>query len=151
MNATRIEALRGLHSVLVVDDDADTAALVCETIGRLRPGVQTADVRGGAEALAYLRRCVPGGGVPRPEAVLLDLEMPGMSGLEVLAALAREGGLGDIPVAIFTGLDDAAVRHRALGAGACAFAVKPVDPTLLRAVLGKTLARCLASAKERRP
>ncbi|MCY2932023.1 MAG: response regulator [Planctomycetota bacterium] len=151
MNSTAIESLRGLRGLLVVDDDADTAALICEIIRRLCPEVRITWARGGVEAIEYLRRCAPHGAAPRPEAVLLDMEMPGMSGLEVLSALAREGGLRDIPVAIFTGLDDAALRRRALRAGACAFAVKPVAPERLTAVLGETLARCLAAGREPRP
>lgn len=150
MSVASMEILQGLGSVLVVDDDADTAALVCAVIRRLGPGIHVADVRGGREALAYLRGCGGAAGAARPDAILLDLEMPEMSGLDVLALLAGQRDLCDIPVAMFTGMDDDEMRRRALRAGACAYAVKPVDPEILAATLGETLARCLAAGKEAR-
>lgn len=150
MSVASMEILQGLGSVLVVDDDADTAALVCAVIRRLGTGIHVADVRGGREALAYLRGCGGAAGTPRPDAILLDLEMPEMSGLDVLALLGGQRDLCDIPVAMFTGVDDDEMRRRALRAGACAYAVKPVDPGILAATLSETLARCLAAGKEAR-
>lgn len=151
MTLTSIEALAGLRSVLVVDDDPDTAALVCAMVRRLGRGVHAVDVRGGREAIEYLRRRGRHEGAARPDAILLDLEMPEMSGLEVLEALAREADLRNIPVAMFTGRDDETMRRRALQAGACAYALKPVDPAMLTSVLGETLAICLGTGKEARP
>ncbi|MEI7837365.1 MAG: response regulator [Planctomycetota bacterium] len=151
MNATSLQNLTGLRSVLVVDDDPDMAALICAIIRQLSPNVHVADVRGGREAIEYLRRRGPHAGTPRPDAILLDLEMPEMSGLEVLGILASAADLRDIPVAMFTGLDDDDMRRLALQAGACEYALKPVDPTLLAAVLGETIAHCLAVGKEARP
>ena len=151
MTGAAIQILRGLNSVLVVDDDADTAALVCQIIHRLCPDVHTADVRGGVEAMEYLRRRGRHAAAPRPDAILLDLEMPEMSGLAVLDLLAGEPDLRRIPVAMLTGLDDEDARRRALQAGACEYALKPLAPELLTAVLGETLACCLAAAKEPRP
>jgi CheY-like chemotaxis protein len=59
-------------------------------------------VTDGREALAYLRRDGEYGDAPRPDIVLLDLEMPRMDGLEVLEELEADDDLAQIPVVVLT-------------------------------------------------
>ncbi|MHB8763201.1 MAG: response regulator [Deferrisomatales bacterium] len=78
--------------------------------------------RDGDEALAVLRG--PG---PRPDLVLLDLQLPRRHGLEVLAAVRADPAGRDLAVAVFTSSDADEDRHRALALGADAFLPKPPD------------------------
>lgn len=70
---------------------------------------------------------------------VLDLTLPGRSGLEVLAALAAERS--DLPVLMLTGRDDPAVRAACEQAGAAAFLAKPLVVADLRAEVRSLLAR----------
>lgn len=59
--------------------------------------------RDGEEALAFLRREAPYRDAPRPDLILLDLNMPNKDGREVLAEIKQDLDLMDIPIVIFTG------------------------------------------------
>ena len=61
----------------------------------------------------------------QPDCVVLDVQMPGMDGLEVQERLASSGNR--LPVIFITAHDDAGVRDRALAAGAVAFLRKPFN------------------------
>jgi FixJ family two-component response regulator len=65
----------------------------------------------------------------QPDCVVLDVQMPGMNGLEVQERLASIGN--PLPVIFITAHDEAGVRDRALAAGAVAFLRKPFDDELL--------------------
>jgi FixJ family two-component response regulator len=69
----------------------------------------------------------------RPDCVLLDLHMPGLSGMDVLRALADAGER--VPVIVITGRDESASRALCVSAGAVAYMTKPLDHTkLLRTI-----------------
>lgn len=72
-----------------------------------------------------------------PDCVILDLHMPGMSGLEVQSRLADEHRA--VPVVVITGYDVPAARANALAMGAVAFLTKPVSEELLLAAIRRTL------------
>ena len=80
--------------VLVVEDDADISGLI-RTILEAE-GYEVTAAPNGLEALSVLRAGLV------PCLILLDLEMPGMSGPELKAELAADPGLKDIPVAIMS-------------------------------------------------
>jgi putative two-component system response regulator len=67
----------------------------------------------------------------RPDVVLLDIMMPHVSGLDVLAALRADKRYTHLPVVILTAATDQATKRRALELGASEFLAKPVDPTEL--------------------
>src|SRR4051812_22710725 len=67
----------------------------------------------------------------RPDVLLLDLMMPGLSGLEILARMEAENILQDIPVIVLTSSRDPATKLQALELGATDFLAKPVDPSEL--------------------
>ena len=85
---------------------------------------------GGAEAL----KLVP---VFEPDLVLLDLQMPGMSGVEVLDHLRREHPR--LPVVILSGNQDVQLTRRALGNGAFDYIQKPFDITVLARVVAAAI------------
>lgn len=75
----------GSLSILVIDDNEFTRIVVTKTLGALGVmGVATA--ANGAEALAHMESAEP-----QPDVLLVDLRMPGMSGLELLTRLSERG------------------------------------------------------------
>ncbi|MHB2026919.1 MAG: response regulator [Elusimicrobiota bacterium] len=67
----------------------------------------------------------------KPDAVLLDLYMPGIDGLEILRALKADERTQKIPVIIFTGSGEVKDVMAGISAGAFDYIVKPVDPKAL--------------------
>jgi len=67
----------------------------------------------------------------QPDAIVLDLRMPGMGGLEVCRYLKRDPVTADIPVVVLTGDDDRRLQLEALTAGAAAVLTKPCSPPRL--------------------
>src|SRR6476620_6150787 len=70
---------------------------------------------------------------PRPDCLILDMQMPGCTGLDIQTWL-RERHI-DIPVVIITGREDGQIRARSLVLGAFAFLYKPVDGGVLMAAV----------------
>jgi CheY-like chemotaxis protein len=83
------------------------------------------------EALLFLRQAVPYATVPRPSVVLLDLNLPKVSGYDVLESVKTDPGLKDVPVIVLTGSDAPADIERCYALGANAYAVKPGSPEAL--------------------
>ncbi|MGY1641390.1 response regulator transcription factor [Geodermatophilus sp. SYSU D00703] len=103
--------------VLVADDEDDIRALVCLAVRRAGATV-VADVVDGTAALTAAR-------AEPPDLAVLDVSMPGASGLEVCAALRAEPGTAAVPVLLLSAgasPDDVA---RGLAAGADAYLAKP--------------------------
>jgi len=116
------------RSILYAEDDLDDrllAEMAHRESGAANPLVFVGD---GGEALEYLRctgRHADRAGVPKPGIILLDLNMPGMGGLETLHALRADSSLRRIPVVILT--TSAAVEDIAASydAGANSYLIKP--------------------------
>jgi len=104
--------------ILVVDDVALNVKLIADLLGA--KGWRTCTAASGAEALAALDR-------ERPDLVLLDVMMPGMSGYEVCEAIRRDPAHAMLPIVLVTALDPAKERARGLDAGADDFLSKPVS------------------------
>lgn len=93
---------RRLRDVLLVDDNPGDVRLTREALKEC--GLESAlSVAGdGEQALAFLRRAGSHAAAPRPDMVVLDLNLPKVNGRQVLAALAADPGLRDIPVVVLT-------------------------------------------------
>jgi CheY-like chemotaxis protein len=76
----------------------------------------------------------------RPDVLLLDLIMPGMSGLEILARMESDGLLRHVPTIMLTGSRDPANKLKALSLGVTEFLMKPLDASELVLRLRNTLA-----------
>lgn len=112
--------------VVYVEDDPRSIHLVEEAFAE---AAVDADVRGvpdGATALALLAEG-DDTGAPRPDLVLLDLDLGGSSGLDVLAEMRATPDLRSPPVVVFTSSDDEADVASAYDRGANAFVQKPCD------------------------
>lgn len=84
--------------VLVVDDDCDIGNLLVMVLRSAE--IEGHFVRGGQAAFAWLQM------EERPILIILDVNMPGMSGLEFLKTIKSDSALRDIPVVMHTALDD---------------------------------------------
>jgi DNA-binding NtrC family response regulator len=114
--------------VLIVDDDDALRGAVATTLADL--GHEPAEAASGADALAFLSR-------QAVDAVLLDLRMPGMDGMEVLRLLAARPGAP--PVAVLTAVATSANTIEAMRLGAVDHLTKPVGREGLRALLQRML------------
>jgi two-component system response regulator len=98
-------------------------------------------VRDGAEAVAYLTRCAANGeqtnGHTLPSLLLLDLKMPHMNGLEVLAWLKSWPQSRDLPAVILSSSPDALDVRRAMQMGARDYFIKPHDLAQYAGILQK--------------
>ena len=115
-------------TILLVDDDPDCRALVREALARAYPCSDIRQADNGAEALAFLHKEGSHANAPRADLIYLDIEMPGLSGQEVLKLIRLDPDLRTIPVIILTGLEDEALTAEAQAGGASGFVRKPVDP-----------------------
>ena len=106
--------------IAVVDDEES----VRRAIGRLivSAGLDVVAYPGGREFLDALKS-------RRPDCVILDLHMSGISGFEIQLELARENH--EIPVIVITGRDSPESKSRVLEAGASAYLLKPVTASVL--------------------
>lgn len=95
----------------------------------------------GLGALAFLRREGEYAGAPRPDLVLLDVNMPRMGGLEVLAHLRADPEWCALQVVVMTSSASEAEVWRARDTGASAYLPKPVDPAAVLALLSQADAR----------
>jgi CheY-like chemotaxis protein len=113
--------------VLLVEDSLVDARFTMTSLrsGEIRHRLTL--VRDGEEALTFLRREGVFARAPRPDLILLDLLLPKLNGLEVLAAVRQDEKLADIPVVVLTGLLDDELRSRAEVLGVDGYINKPVD------------------------
>jgi DNA-binding response OmpR family regulator len=116
--------------VLVVDDHAAMRTL-CR-VNLEAAGFRVVEAADGNEALAAV-------GADRPDVILLDIMMPGVSGWEVASALIADRTTDRIPIIFITARSGAPDRIRALELGAQAYLTKPFDPANLATTVTKVL------------
>ncbi len=88
--------------ILLVEDSATDALLTREALALAKVRNTLHVVSDGVQALAFLRREGAYSGAPRPDIVLLDLNLPRKDGREVLGEMKRDPALASIPVVILT-------------------------------------------------
>jgi two-component system, chemotaxis family, response regulator Rcp1 len=124
--------------ILLVEDNPGDVRLTREALRDSKVLSTLAVVRDGEEALAYLRREPPFAAVPRPDLILLDLNLPRRDGREVLASVKADPALRSIPVVILTSSDAERDIARAYELNANCYITKPVDldqfTTVVRAI-----------------
>ena len=122
--------------ISVVDDDASvlrTTTLLIESLGFRAAGFESAEL--------FLKS----GELHETSCLIVDVRMPGMSGLQLQSHLAALGC--NIPIVFITAYDDMASRQRALQAGAVAFLGKPFTDEILLQTIRSTLLRQLGGRK----
>jgi len=113
--------------ILLVEDSPDDADLTIDALrdGRVRNRI--AHVEDGVEAMAFLRRQGKYADAPRPDLILLDLNLPRKSGREVLAEIKQDPDLRRIPVVVMTTSDDEKDILLAYNLYVNCYITKPVD------------------------
>jgi CheY-like chemotaxis protein len=113
--------------VLLVEDDPGDVLMTQEAFEEHKVRNNLAVVNDGSEAIAYMRREGQYADAPRPDLVLLDLNLPRRDGREVLAEIKNDPDLRQIPVVVLTTsqADEDILRSYQLHANA--YVTKPVD------------------------
>jgi PAS domain S-box-containing protein len=118
-------AATGVGRVLVIDDEASVRSILRRFL--LREGLAVDEAASGEAGLRMARE-------NRPDAITLDVMMPGMDGWAVLAALKADAALRDVPVIMLTVVDD---KRMGFALGASEYLTKPIDREELRRVLNR--------------
>jgi len=125
------------HRVLVVDDEPDITALVAYHLAKAGYRVSTAS--NGAEALRAASE-------ERPDVVILDLMLPGVSGYDVLTELRSRAETRDVGVILLTARREETDRIRGLSLGADDYLTKPFSPQELTLRVAAVLRRLQSPA-----
>jgi CheY-like chemotaxis protein len=113
--------------ILLVDDDPGDVLITREAFAENKLRNQLNVVSDGESALAFLRREGEFASAPRPDLILLDLNLPRKPGHEVLAEVKSDADLQRIPVVILTTSDAEEDILRSYDLHANAYVTKPVD------------------------
>jgi CheY-like chemotaxis protein len=118
-----------MTTALVIDDARMTADSLVQVLGIL--DIQARAAYGPGPGMAILK-------VERPDIVFLDINMPGVSGFEILKFIGREPHLGsNLPVFVVTSDDQPETIKHAIAGGARAVLIKPVSVDTVEAALKK--------------
>lgn len=138
--------------MLYAEDDENDAFFMQRAFRRLKRPETLRVVPNGREGIDYLR----GAGAyadrarhPLPQLVILDVKMPELSGLEVLAWLRDRADLTSLPIVIFTSSTQASDLEVARKLRANAYIVKPSNAELLPELLGRLIAEAAANPTAR--
>jgi two-component system phosphate regulon response regulator PhoB len=115
-----------MRSVLIVDDEPNVRSLVRDVLEL--SGYQVREASNGDEALTAVD-------AQPPDCVVLDVMMPGLSGIDVLAELRRRPVHGSLPVLLLSAAGDDQTTWAGWRAGASCYLTKPFDPDMLTAWL----------------
>lgn len=116
-------------TVLLVEDDPGDVLLITDALRDHGLGSDVHTVTDGAEAVSFLYRAGDHAQAPRPDLVLLDLNLPRMNGYEVLAHIKSDPDLRTIPVVVLTTSSAPNDLTRTYQSHANAFITKPTDAT----------------------
>ncbi len=111
-------------TILVVDDTPDNLDLLCAV---LEDDYRTKVALNGERALKIA------GGEARPDLILLDIMMPGMSGYDVCLALKANPHTANIPVIFVTAMSEVSDEQKGLGMGAVDYITKPISAPIVLA------------------
>ncbi len=124
--------------IVMVDDDAEDQYLAAEALTTLARPVRLLPLASGAELIDYLNRAGKFSALsapPRPDLVLLDLNMPRMDGHETLRRLREDPAQQDLAVVVFSTSQAPSDVTRAYRNGANSYIVKPQSFDALCAIL----------------
>jgi two-component system chemotaxis response regulator CheY len=124
------------RTALIVDDSRAMRSILRRVLAQ--HGFETEEAGSGAEALAWL---LSG---KRPTLMLVDINMPVMSGFELMLELKQRELARDVPLLVVTSESDPASAERAKSLGARGYLTKPVDAALARALTALGLSRKVA-------
>jgi putative two-component system response regulator len=119
--------------LLVVDDNAENRDLIMSIFRRLKGiEVETIEAKNGQKAIELARE-------HKPALILLDIEMPGLSGYDVCKTIKADPDLKDTYIIMVTAQAERADKQQATEVGADDYVVKPYDIQMLRSKVEKVL------------
>lgn len=113
--------------VLLVEDNPGDAELTRQALASSKLSIELKVLDDGEKAMKYLRREPPYRDAVLPDLLLLDLNLPKVSGEEVLREIKADKSLNALPVVVLTSSDAETEVSRCYAAGANCYVVKPVD------------------------
>lgn len=120
--------------ILLVDDDQDDHYALKEELLRQNISLQIKSVYNGMQALDYLRNCPA---ETFPHLIIMDYNMPVMSGAQVLAVLDENKTLSMVPVVVWTTSENKAEKVECLRLGAIDYFIKPRSVEELERIAGR--------------
>lgn len=114
-------------TILLVDDDPDCRMLVKDAIADSKVRNRVFEVGNAEEALQFLRREANFADAPQPGLIYLDIEMPGLNGIDLLKKIKEDPNLRHITVVMMTGVSDDEQLRNAAAAGANSYTIKPAN------------------------
>jgi CheY-like chemotaxis protein len=117
-----------LRTILLVEDESSDAALLLRGFEKAKVLNPIIHLTNGDEALGYLagvRQYADRRKYPLPALILLDLKLPGMTGIQLLQWMRVQGEIKRIPVVVLTSNDDPDTINAAYDLGANSYLVKP--------------------------
>ena len=112
----------GAAVIMVVDDTEGVRRIISMQLRTL--GYRVVGARGGLEAVELIHR-------EHPSLILMDINMPGVDGLETTRRIRQADGIGSVPIIGLSAHHGPEMRDEAIRAGCNEFAIKPVDFKLL--------------------
>ncbi|HSV26708.1 MAG TPA: response regulator [Sedimentisphaerales bacterium] len=122
-------------AMLVVEDDLGDQKLLRSALNNLSMPVVFSVHDTAEEALDYLVSSKEEGGLPQPNLILLDLNMPGMGGREFLRRIKQDEELCPIPVVVLTTSDSQSDIEQCYKLHAAGYIQKPSTPAELREIM----------------
>lgn len=138
-------------TILSVDDDPDCRAVIREAFSTECADLEFLEASNGRQAMTNLH--AGAGDRTVPDLICLDMEMPGMSGMELLAEIRSQVFLREVPVIMVTGVTDDNTRREAMNLGASGYVKKTADPRILMRCLLETMEgwlQAVCNSQERR-
>jgi len=114
-----------IADVLLVEDNPADARLATDALADAK--IRVHPVRDGTEALAFLGRTERYAQAPRPDLILLDLNLPGLDGWDVLVEIKKDRRLRSIPIVILTTSAEEPDVLKSYDLQASCYVTKPVD------------------------
>jgi len=122
-----------LQSIVLAEDDCDDQEIFSEALRQSAPSLKLISVKNGNELLSLLHDFLP-------DLLFLDLDMPGLSGLECLKRIRADERISELPIIIFSSTTRAANIAAAYELGADLFFIKPSSFREATASLSRILA-----------
>jgi CheY-like chemotaxis protein len=116
--------------ILIVDDCLSTRTVIKEIVKPFN--LDVLETSNGNDAISIIIK-------EKPDLIMLDIAMPFKDGLDVLEEMAEE--MYDIPVVVISGDASTQNKENSLLLGAKEFVEKPIDPAMLRELIGKYLTK----------
>jgi chemotaxis family two-component system response regulator Rcp1 len=122
--------------ILLVEDNPGDVELTTRSLRSIKLRNSLHVVSDGVEAMEFLRNQGPYAAAPRPDLILLDLNLPRMDGREVLAEVKGDADLHAIPVVVLTSSEAETDVARSYNLGANCYVTKPVDLLQFKTIVG---------------